>query len=408
MNIKELAPGDTLVYPLSQHIGESAVPIVKAGDRVCVGQKIAAAAGNISANISASVSGEVISVKNGGAITIKNDGMYRPAAGYGKKRDITGMSKKEILRYIFDAGVVGMGGAGFPTHVKLACKNNDKIRHVIINGAECEPYISPDFALMMSESGKILSGILILLKLFDNASAVIAIEDNKKEAIHKFTKIVKHIKKIRVKELKSVYPQGAERQIIYSVTGRRISMDTLPADAGCIVCNVATVKAIHDAVSESVPLIERIVTVTGDAVNTSCNLKVRTGTGFTELISAAGGFRTECEKIVAGGPMMGKAVYDMDSYVTKTTSALICFAKDEVSAYKSTPCIRCGRCVSVCPNNLVPVMMAEYAENKEYDAFVNIGGMKCMECGKCTYVCPALRSLTQMFAAAKRREKHNV
>lgn len=405
MDIKKCAPGKELCYSLSQHIGKCAEPVVRTGEKICMGQKIARADGKISANILSSVSGEVADVKAGSHIAVKNDGMYTPVKGYGQKRSIIRMSEKEILKRIYDAGVVGMGGAGFPAHVKLACKNNDNIRLLIINGAECEPYISPDFALMVSESSKILSGILVLLRLYKNASAVIAIEDNKKEAADIFLKKVKHIKNIKVKLLNSRYPQGAERQIIYSVAGEKIGMDILPADRGYMVCNVSTVKAINDAVCESIPLTERIVTVTGDAVRSPCNLKVKTGTGFDELILAAGGFKGECKKIITGGPMMGKAVYDMNSFVTKTTSALICFLKDEVSVCRTTPCIRCGRCVSACPNRLMPLIMAEYALNNDYEAYIRIGGMKCMECGKCTYVCPAKRSLTQMFTAAKQSIK---
>ena len=336
------------------------------------------------------------------SIIVENDGLYEEVE-YPKVKPLAEMTREEILERIREAGVVGMGGAGFPTHVKLACKNSDKIRLIIINGAECEPYISPDFTLMVAESSKILSGILVLLKLFENASAVIAIEDNKKEAIDIFLKKTRHIKNIRVKVLKTMYPQGAERQIIYSVTGEKIKMDTLPQDAGYMVCNVATVKAVNDAVCESKPLIKRIVTVAGDAVYKPCNLIVRTGTEFIKLIETAGGLKEKCEKIIVGGPMMGKAVYDMNHPVTKTTSALLCFLKDEVSARACTPCIRCGRCAAACPNGLVPLLMAEYAIRNDYNSFIKIGGTNCMGCGKCTYVCPAARCLTQMFTAAKRR-----
>ena len=399
-----------MVYPLAQHIGAPATPVVSVGDKVLVGQIIAEATGFVSANVCSSVSGTVKKIEprllvNGNkvsSIVIENDGEYTLAEGVGVKRDYKTMSKEDIRAAIKAAGIVGMGGAGFPTHVKLTPKDDSKIDYVIVNGAECEPYLTSDYRMMLEETDKLVTGLMIILRLFDNAKGYISIEDNKPEAIRVLKEAVKDNDKIEVKVLKTKYPQGAERKMIYATTGRKINSSMLPADAGCVVNNVDTVIAVYMAVCESRPVLRRIVTVTGDAIKSPQNFNVKTGTNYAELIDAAGGFIKEPEKIIAGGAMMGMALYDLNVPVTKSSSALLCLTKDQVARSAPTACIRCGKCVEVCPSNLVPQMMKEYADANDNVSFEKINGMECYECGSCTYICPAKRLLTQAFVKTRR------
>lgn len=405
-----LLPKGELVFPMSQHIGAPAKLIVTVGDRVLAGQRIGEAQGFVSAHVISSVSGTVKAIEQrptvSGAmcesIVIENDGAYKTVEGFGVKRDYTKLSKEEIRQYVKDAGIVGMGGAGFPTHIKLTPKKDDAIDYVIVNGAECEPYLTSDYRMMLEESEKIVGGLKIMLRLFEKAQGIILIEDNKPEAIQKLSELVKNEERITVKSAKTKYPQGAERQIINVATGRKINSSMLPADAGCVVNNVDTVISVYMAVAESTPLIRRIITVTGDAIADPQNFSVRTGTNYIELVEAAGGFKTPPEKVISGGPMMGLALFRLDLPVTKTSSALLAMAKDEAAALPTSPCIRCGRCVSVCPSRLVPQRMMEYAEHFDNAGFLGLDGMECYECGTCTYVCPAGRRLTQAFKQTRR------
>ena len=408
--VEEYFPKGEMVYPLAQHIGAPATPVVKPGDEVKAGQIIAQATGFVSANVCSSVSGTVKKIEprlvvNGQkseSIVIENDGQYTLAEGVGVKRDYTKMSKEEIRDAVKAAGIVGMGGAGFPAHVKLAPKNEADIDYVIVNGAECEPYLTSDYRMMLEEPEKIVGGLKVILSLFEKAKGVISIEDNKPDAIKVMQDAVKDEDRIEVKALKTKYPQGAERKIIYATTGRKINSSMLPADAGCIVHNIDTVIAIYLAVCESTPIMRRIVTVTGDAIRTPQNFSVKTGTAYAELAEAAGGFVKEPAKIIAGGAMMGMALFDLSVPVTKSSSALLCLSVDEAAKIEPSACIRCGKCVKACPSNLVPQLMMEYAEKHDYDSFVAVNGMECYECGSCTYVCPAKRKLTQAFAEARR------
>ena len=405
-----LRPKGDLAFPMAQHIGAPAKPIVAVGDQVLVGQRIGEASAFVSAHVISSVSGKVKAIEKrltvSGAmcdsIIIENDGEYKTIEGFGEKRDYTKLSKAEIRDAVKAAGIVGMGGAGFPTHVKLTPKKDDAIDYVIVNGAECEPYLTSDYRMMMEQPEVIVGGLKIILQLFEKAQGIILIEDNKPDAIEKLSALVKGETRISVKPAKTKYPQGAERQIINVATGRKINSSMLPADAGCVVNNIDTVISVYMAVAESTPLIRRIITVTGDAIADPRNFSVRTGTRYSELIEAAGGFKGEPEKVISGGPMMGMALFDLNIPVTKTSSALLAFAKDEAAAMPTTACIRCGRCVSVCPSRLVPQKMMEYAENFENEGFIGLDGMECYECGTCTYVCPAGRRLTQAFKQTRR------
>ncbi len=407
--IEILNPGDTLVYPLSQHIGAMAKPLVKAGDRVLVGQKIAEKGGFISANIHSSVSGTVKAIEKrlvatGGmvdSIIVENDGMYEEATPIfsGNPDEL---SKDEIIKIIEEAGIVGMGGAGFPTNVKLSPKNADIIDSIIVNGAECEPYLTSDYRRMVEQTGKLVKGLKIVLKIFPDAKGYFGIEDNKPEAIEALLKATENEDRIEVVPLKTKYPQGGERSMIYAVTGRKINSKMLPADVGCIVHNVDTIYAIYNAVYNGKPLIERIVTITGDAVSTPKNFQVRIGTSFRELIDAAGGFTTEPEKIISGGPMMGFSFFNIDVPVVKGSSSLLAFIKDDVSHEEPSACIRCGRCAAACPEHLLPMKLAALAGQNEPEEFKKLGGMECVECGCCSYVCPAKRQVTQSVRSMKK------
>lgn len=407
--IEILNPGDTLVYPLSQHIGAMAKPLVKAGDRVLVGQKIAEKGGFISANIHSSVSGTVKAIEKrlvatGGmvdSIIVENDGMYEEAAPIfsGNPDEL---SKDEIIKIIEEAGIVGMGGAGFPTNVKLSPKNADIIDSIIVNGAECEPYLTSDYRRMVEQTDKLVKGLKIVLKIFPDAKGYFGIEDNKPEAIEALLKATENEDRIEVVPLKTKYPQGGERSMIYAVTGRKINSKMLPADVGCIVHNVDTIYAIYNAVYNGKPLIERIVTITGDAVRTPKNFQVRIGTSFRELIDAADGFTTEPEKIISGGPMMGFSFFNIDVPVVKGSSSLLAFIKDDVSHEEPSACIRCGRCAAACPEHLLPMKLAALAGQNEPEEFKKLGGMECVECGCCSYVCPAKRQVTQSVRSMKK------
>lgn len=407
--IEDYLPKGEIVIPLSQHIGAPASPIVKAGDRVLVNQKIGEASGFISANIHSSVSGTVKKIEprlvTGGnkvqSVVIENDNLYEecPVTDLRSPEDMTAEEKLELVK---EAGVVGMGGAGFPAHIKLSPKNKDDIEYIIVNGAECEPYLTSDYRRMIEQPEYLIEGLRLVLSMFKKAKGIIAIEDNKTDAARKIRELVKNETDIEVKVVYTKYPQGGERALIYAVTGRKVNSDMLPADVNCIVHNVDTIFSIRRAIAEKKPLIDRIVTITGDAVNTPKNLKVRIGTNMRELIDAAGGFKSAPEKIISGGPMMGIAVYDLNIPVSKGSSALLCFTKDEVRACEPGNCINCGRCVSVCPGRVVPSRLAMLAEQGDKEAFEKNFGMECCECGCCSYICPAKRNLTQAIKSMRK------
>ena len=317
---------------------------------------------------------------------------------------MTALSKEEIVNKVKEAGVVGMGGAGFPTHVKLSPKEPEKIEYVIANCAECEPYLTADYRRMLENPEELIGGMKIILQLFDHAKGVLGIEDNKPDCIEKLTELVKDEPRIELCPLQTKYPQGGERTLIYAVTGREINSTMLPADVGCVVDNVETVTSVYKAVILGQPVISRNVTVTGDGIRTPKNFSVLTGTDLSELVDAAGGLKEKIAKAISGGPMMGFALYDLHIPCTKTTSSLLFLERDAVSEAKQiqTACINCGRCVSVCPGHVVPARLATLAENGDMAGFEKMDGMECCECGCCSYICPAKRPLTQSIKSMRK------
>ena len=407
--IRRIKPKEILVYPLSQHIGAPASPIVAVGDTILRGQKIAEAGGFVSAPVFASVSGTVKAIEPRhvatgdlvNSIIIENDGEMKETDFHGVE-DVASLSKEQIIEKVKEAGVVGMGGAGFPTHVKLSPKEPDKIEFIIANCAECEPYLTADYRRMLENPEELIGGMKIVLRLFDHAKGILGVEDNKPDCIQKLKELTKDEERIEVMPLKTKYPQGGERQLIYATTGRSINSKMLPADAGCIVDNVATAIAIHEAITLGKPLFERVVTVTGDAIKNPGNFKVKNGTNAAELVEAAGGFKSQPEKVISGGPMMGMALSTLDVPCAKTFSSLLCFTKDEVAACEPSNCIRCGRCISVCPAGLMPTKLSEIADHGDFALFDELNGCECVECGCCSYICPAKRRLTQSMKTGRR------
>ena len=399
--LTQLLPKGELVYMTNQHIGKPASPVVKKGDRVLAGQIIAEAGGFVSANIVSSVSGTVKAVEprknaSGGsamAIVVENDGEYTLAEGVGVECDTNGLTGQEILSKVQKAGIVGMGGAGFPTHVKLTVKTPEKIDYVIANGAECEPYITCDDQLME-----------YMLRLFPNAKGVVVVENNKPEAIAAMEQACQGHDRVYVQPVKTKYPQGGERSLITVITGKHLKLGMLPADAGCVVDNVATIYAIYRAVKFNEPLMERGFTVSGDAVQNPGNFIVKIGTSHQELVDACGGFKQDPKKVLSGGPMMGFAMTGLEAPICKNNNALTCLTVDEVEIAEGqmTACLRCGRCSRACPLGLSPQLMQVAAIRKDYDRYEHkLYGLDCIGCGCCTYGCPAKRPLMQLFKTTK-------
>lgn len=406
------APQGELVFLLGQHIGKPAVPVVKKGEQVLAGQTIAEADGFVSASIVSSVSGTVKAIEPrptafgtmADAIVIVSDGQNTLAEGIGAECDWQELTDADILSRVKKAGIVGMGGAGFPTHVKLAPKAPEKIRYVIANGAECEPNITCDDQLMRTKAGEIVEGMEIILKLFPNAEGVIAIENNKPEAIAAMKEAVSGRQKLSVMPLQTKYPQGGERGIINVVAGVSLRAGQLPADVGCVVQNVSTIYAIERAVKFNEPLMERGVTVSGGCVQNPGNFLVKIGTVSAELIEACGGWKHEPKKVISGGPMMGTAMPNLDAPICKTSSAITALAFDAVEEAQRdmTGCLRCGRCSRVCPLRLSPQLMQVAAQRKDYERYEKkLYGLECVACGSCSYICPARRPLMQLFKTTK-------
>ena len=408
--IELMLPNKELVFPMSQHIGAPCVPIVKKGDYVYVGQKIGQADGFMSVPIHSSVSGIVKTIETrmtfkgvrDNCVVIENDGLYEeePQMKEHIKQVDENLTKEALIECIKEAGIVGMGGATFPMHVKLSTPPDKKVSYILVNGAECEPYLTSDHRVMLEYGEEVIKGLSILLHVFKEAQAIIGIEDNKMDAFEHMTQLAKGTP-IKVQLLHTKYPQGSEKHLIYSLTQQEVPSGKLPIDVGCLVHNVDSVVAVYRAVTKGQPVTRRIVTVAGGAVKKPCNLEVKIGTSFREVLEYAEVDLEKVIKLIAGGPMMGVAISDVDIPIMKGTSAILCLTEEEVSKEKPSSCIRCGKCIDVCPMKLMPNALQKSAINGHYDAFLNKHGMECIECGCCAYTCPAKREIVQSIRTAK-------
>ena len=403
--------GKTLALTLSQHIGKPAIPVVAVGDSVKTGQLIAKADGFVSANIFSPVCGKIIEIDNRDGvlgvpakhIIIENDG--------GTETDflppLTDPDGAAIVKRVAEAGIVGMGGAGFPTHVKLSPPKEKKIDTLIINVAECEPYITCDYRIIMEHPDKLIAGALMLAKAVGVEKVNIGIEDNKPDAVYFLAHYIKsnNIENVQIVALKARYPQGAEKQLIYAVTRRVVPAGGLPMDIGVIVCNAHTALSTYEAVTLGKPLYERIMTVSGGAIERPSNIKAAVGTSYTDIAAFCGGEKEGLRKIINGGPMMGFAQVTRDVTVTKTSSSILFLTEDEFDTDKAGPCINCGACARSCPMNLMPMYIDSFAIAGDFTNSKKYGAVDCIECGCCTYTCPAKRPLIQSIKLAKKKIK---
>ena len=410
--IEYLPVPPNVVIPLSQHIGTPAIPAVNKGDHVKVGQVIGTGKGFVSANIHSSVSGKVskidLATDSGG---FKQNAVYIDVEGdewldtIDRSREIKreiSLSREEIVKRCLESGIVGLGGATFPSHVKLTVPSGKKCEVLIINGVECEPYLTSDHRLMLEKGEEILVGVSILMKALNVSGAMIGIENNKPDAIARMTELAAaSFKGITVHPLKVKYPQGAEKQLIKALTGREVPSGKLPLDVGAVVHNVGTAFAVYEAVQKNKPLFERVVTVTGKKVSKPGNYMVRTGTPLIKLIEAAGGIPENTGKIINGGPMMGKAVSNTDVPVVKGMSGVILIPAEESVRKEIEPCIRCAKCVSACPLSLEPYLLMTLSEKSMFERAEKERITDCMECGSCSFTCPAGRPLLDYIRLGK-------
>ncbi|MCD6379156.1 electron transport complex subunit RsxC [bacterium] len=407
--IKVMPLPEQLIVYFSQNLGAPSKPVVKVGDEVKKGQVIAQAGGFVSSSVHSPTSGKIKSIgfypspvgTEMEAAVIIPDGEDEWVEGCNKERDISALTPDEIKSIVSDAGIVGMGGATFPTHVKLSPPKDKPIDILILNGAECEPYLSSDHRLMLEKAEEILEGASLLARAINVDNIVVAIEKNKPDAIKKMESLTVGMDGFRVEAMEVVYPQGAEKQLIYSITGRKVPTGGLPMEAGALVQNVGTCFAAFEAARLSRPLLQRVVTVTGNGIKEPGNILARVGTSFRDIVEFCGGMSKDTAKVISGGPMMGVAQYSLDSAVSKGTSGIVLLKDDEVAQYENNPCIRCGRCLTVCPMNLNPSALGIFAERMRYEEAEEYNVMDCIECGSCAYVCPSKRPLVQHFKRAK-------
>lgn len=407
--VQDMPLPQKVVIPLNQHTGAPAEPTVAVGDEVKTGQKIGEAQGYVSVPVHASISGQVKAIEPhlhplGGklpAIIIESDGQDTWIDGARENKEELPSDPKVLAEAIREAGIVGLGGAAFPTHVKLLPPEDKPIDTFILNGAECEPYLTADHRLMVENTDEIVAGAKIILRVLNCSRGIIGIEVNKPDALAAMRERVREESNFEVTALQVKYPQGAEKQLIWAITKREVPSGGLPMDVGCVVQNVGTAKAIHEAIAGGTPLIQRVVTVTGPIVKEPQNLRVRIGTLFSELIQRCGGTTEEPGKLIMGGPMMGLAQVSDQVPVIKGTSGVLILPPDQSEIPESLPCISCARCVDTCPMKLVPTDLGKLIQHSRFKDAEKQGVLDCMECGTCSYVCPSKINLVHLFKFAK-------
>lgn len=409
--IENLSPSKIMVYPMSQHIGAPCEPIVKKGDRVLMGQKIGESTAFVSAPVHSTVSGTVMGIEpmlhpNGTkvmSVVIENDFKDELADTIKTYDDIDSLSKEKKLEIIKEAGIVGHGGATFPVHIKLNPPADKKIDCCIVNGAECEPYLTSDYRVMLKSSELVINGLIEIMKILNVDKAYIGIENNKPEAIEVMKKAAQNHKGIEVCVLKTKYPQGSEKHLIKAITGREVPSGKLPADIGVVVSNIDTCTAIYNALHFRQPVFHRVVTVAGSAVKNPGNFWVRLGTNFKDILDAAGFDEQKARKIIMGGPMMGIAQASIDVPAIKGTSAILAFGEEELSLKDEVNCFRCGKCVENCPMGLVPVQLNAYSKIDDIETCLKYDIMDCIECGVCSFNCPCSNHITQRIKLTKKK-----
>ena len=407
--IQRMSVPDKVYVPMVQHIGAPCKPLVKAGDLVLTGQKIGEIGGFVSAPVHASISGkvkrvterDVVSGQTAVCVEIESDGEDKWVEGCDLNRKLEDLEPDQIIEIIKEAGITGLGGAGFPTYVKLLPPKDVKIDSVILNGAECEPFLTCDHRLMVEESAKVVDGLRALMKALKVTSGYVAIEDNKPDAIAKVKEATAGFDNIQVVSLQTKYPQGGEKQIISAVLGREVPSGKLSMYAGVVVNNVHTAVAVAEAVKTGRPLIERVLTVSGSGANKPQNLLVRIGTLMSDVIEYAGGVSEKTAKLVVSAPMTGFAQYHLDFPVEKRIAGIVAFLEGEVDLLPESPCIRCGRCVEACPIHLLPTKLDKLSRLKRYEEAAKYHILDCISCGTCTYVCPARRHLIHSIDIGK-------
>ena len=409
--IQDLTPPAVVTIPLNMHLGVPAKPIVNKGDEVKVGQLIAQGSGFVSANVHSSVSGKVAKIDKLTDLSgYKSDAVFIEVKGdewienIDRSKDLhhdNNLIAADIIRRINDAGIVGMGGAAFPSHVKLTIPRGKKAEYLIINGVECEPYLTADHALMIEKGEELMIGIILLKKALQVEKAIIGIENNKPDVIDHLGQIAKKYEGISVQPLKVKYPQGGEKQLIYALLKRKVPSGGLPIDIGAIVFNVGTTVAVYEAVQKNKPLFERIVTVTGKSIGKPSNFRVRIGTPVKTLIEACGGLPDDTGKIISGGPMMGKALANSEIPVVKGSSGILIMRESESKRKVVEACIRCSKCITVCPLGLEPYLLLALSRKQLTERMENEKVLDCIECGSCSYICPAGRPLLDYIRLGK-------
>ncbi|MFC1856092.1 electron transport complex subunit RsxC [Thermodesulfobacteriota bacterium] len=417
-NSKQIETGNipsVAVIPLAQHIGSPCEPAVEVGDEVKKGQVIGNPRGFVSSPIHASISGKVTAIEKRPhpsgrddvtSVIIESDGNDEWIDGLVEHLDHLALSAEELKQIVLNAGIVGKGGATFPTHVKLSPPPNKKITTVILNGAECEPYLSADHRVMLETPHDVVEGLKIIMKILDVKEGYIGIENNKQDAIRAISDSMQDLISpeydIKLITLDTKYPQGAEKQLIKVITGNEVPSGGLPMDVGVVVQNVGTAAAVYEAVRYGRPFVERVLTVSGLGVNEQKNIKARIGTPFSEIIEQCGGLTDGVVKVISGGPMMGMAQHSLDVPVIKGTSGILAFTKKEAVPMNVGPCLRCGRCIAACPMKLEPYLLGTYGELYMFEEASAANAMDCMECGSCVFICPAKRPLVHLMRFVKR------